>query len=163
MTGESRRARIVIVELSENDTTNISELIHEISSRAPLGALIIQEVKHMGDTYNVSGQAGNVGPDGSAEGNYFHQRGSGSESSVDLAQLVIQLKSLRSAMKSEASTPEHDMSVGSIAQAEVTASQGDAENTLSHLKSAGEWALKVARRIGVEVAALAIAHSLAGG
>ncbi|MFE2716358.1 hypothetical protein ACFXKI_31395 [Streptomyces mirabilis] len=153
----------MIVELSENDNTNISELIRDISSQGPLNTVVIREVKHMGDTYNVPGQAGNVGPDGHVEGNTFQQQNGKIETPFDLPVLAIQLEALRSAMKQEAKTAEHDMSIGSVAQAEATASNGDAPGTLAHLKAAGEWALKMARTIGVEVAALAIAHSLAGG
>ncbi|MCX4974511.1 hypothetical protein [Streptomyces sp. NBC_00620] len=163
MASDSRRARIVIVELSENDNTNISELIRDISSQGPMNAFVIREVKHMGDTYNVPGQAGNVGPDGHVEGNTFQQQNRTPETPFDLPALTAQLETLRSAMKQEAKTAEHDMSIGAVAQAEVTASNGDTPGTLAHLKSAGEWALKMARVIGVEVAALAIAHSLAGG
>ncbi|MER5347231.1 hypothetical protein [Streptomyces mirabilis] len=160
MASESRRARIVIIELSESDTTSISELIREISPQGTSSTYIIREVAQMGDTYNVSGQAGNVGPDGHVEGNTFQQQSDSSKATFDLPTLATQLQALRSAMKQEAQTAEHDMAIGSVAQAEITASSGDKPKTMAHLKSAGEWALKIARTIGVEVAALAIAHSL---
>ncbi|MFC4035313.1 hypothetical protein ACFO3J_28145 [Streptomyces polygonati] len=159
MTGD-KRTRIIIVELSENDTTDLPSLLRELVQVSSESLLVKGEI-HMGDTYNVE-QAGAVGPHSKATKNTFvkHQ---GDPGTFDLATLATQLATLRAALKSEAVDPEHDAAVGAVAQAEVSAKNGDEEGALAHLRAAGKWTLDIARKIGTEIAALAIAHAIAGG
>ena len=48
----------------------------------------------------------------------------------------------------------------SVAQAQKAAEIGDGGGALKHLKSAGQWALDVATKVGVSVAAAALKESL---
>jgi hypothetical protein len=83
--------------------------------------------------------------------------------SLDLPRLAQELACLRAAMKQETeSTSEQDEVVGAVAAAEKAAAQGDGPATLRHLKAAGKWALGVAEKIGVAVAAKAIETAMAG-
>ncbi|MFE2721926.1 hypothetical protein [Kitasatospora sp. NPDC059327] len=161
MTGDSNRTRIIIIELSENDTTDLTALLRELTVQRPT-AVVFEGGFNMGDTYHVDGQAGAVGPNAKASKMSFTQLRSADGGAVDLPTLAGQLETLRTALKEEATTPEHDGAVGAVAQAEMAAQQGDEAGALAHLKAAGGWALTIARRIGVEVAALAIAHAIAG-
>ncbi|MFJ9606062.1 hypothetical protein ACIRS1_06840 [Kitasatospora sp. NPDC101176] len=163
MTGDSQRTRIIIIELSENDTTDLPTLMRALTEGRQPAMVVVEGGFTMGDTYNVDGQAGAVGPHAKASDNTFIQLRMPDGSPVDLPGLAAQLEQLRLALKSEAVTLEHDTAVGAVAQAEVAARQGDESGALAHLKAAGAWALGIARRIGVEVAALAIAHAIAGG
>ncbi|MCC3767848.1 hypothetical protein [Streptomyces sp. UNOC14_S4] len=162
MTGDSPRARIIIIDLNENDTTDIHALIREIALERSTAVVIKGGVQMSDNTYNISGQAGAVGPDARADHNIFNQQQQNGFT-LDLPALATELASLRMAMKAEATAPEHDATVGAVAQAEVAAKKGDKAGTLAALKSSGEWALIMARKIGTEIAALAIAHAVAGG
>jgi hypothetical protein len=55
---------------------------------------------------------------------------------------------------------EQDEAIGAVAAAVKTASKGDGPTTLQHLKAAGQWALGIAEKIGVAVAAEAIKRAL---
>jgi hypothetical protein len=73
---------------------------------------------------------------------------------VDLPKLAEELAHLRSAMKSKATgKAEEDNAIGAIANAEIAATKGDGPAAIRYLKSAGSWALEVAKEIGVKVAA----------
>jgi hypothetical protein len=78
----------------------------------------------------------------------------------DLVALARELAQLRSAMKNDASTADHDVAIGEIAGAEKAAAQGDEEGARAHLKSAGKWALDTSQKIGVGVAVAAIKSAL---
>jgi hypothetical protein len=82
---------------------------------------------------------------------------------VDLASLAQELSRVRSAMRQEASTPEHDMAIGKVATAETCAKKGDGEGTMQHLKDAGKWALEVATKIGTSIAADVIEKAIGLG
>jgi hypothetical protein len=56
-----------------------------------------------GDTYNISGQVGAVGPNSRAEHNTFNQIWNQSKDSIDLPKLAEELERLRTAMKQNAS------------------------------------------------------------
>jgi hypothetical protein len=80
--------------------------------------------------------------------------------SLDMRALAVQLASLRREMKKTATGPDHDIAIGQIAAAETAAEEGDSGTVLRHLKSAGNWALDVATKIGVSVASEAIKKSM---
>jgi hypothetical protein len=109
--------------------------------------------------YNVSGQAGAVGPNAKSEGDIFMQVGV--DSDADLTVLAEQLQHVRMAMKDRlttGSTAEQDEQVGQVAKAEIAAAKGDRASVMEHLKEAGTWAVDVARETGAEIVAKLIAH-----
>ena len=113
-----------------------------------------------GDTYNV-GRAGIVGPNAnvvnfSQAWNEWKSESSG----PDVALLATQLAALRQQLKIESKTPEEDAAIGAVAQAEVAAKSGDGSKVLEALAGAGKWALGVAEKIGVAIAAVAIRKAL---
>jgi hypothetical protein len=82
-------------------------------------------------------------------------------SDADMRLLINELAHLRRAMMQEAveaesSGPDQAISISAIANAEKSATAGDAPATLGHLKSAGKWAWDIATKIGVSVAAKAL-------
>jgi hypothetical protein len=115
---------------------------------------------HMGDKY-YTGVAGAVGPGAQNFGQVWSQVGG----NIPLDKLGPELGRLREAMKSEAmkseeTKPEQDMAIGAVAAAQQAANNGSGPKALEYLKSAGEWALQVAEKIGVGVATAAIKSSL---
>jgi hypothetical protein len=123
--------------------------------------VVIQEMKMtQGDSYNVSGQAVNVGPQGTATNVSQQQLGTSGLGSIDLAALARELMELRSTLRKEATTAEQDVSVGALAEAEQAAAKGDEQSTLQALKHAGSWALDKAGAVGVVVAAAALRKAL---
>ena len=123
--------------------------------------VIIQEMKMtQGNSYNVSGQAVNVGPQGTATNVTQQQFGAAGPGSIDLAALAQELKELRSTLKRDATTAEQDVAVGAVAEAEQAAAKGDENSTLKALKRAGSWALDKASAVGVALAAAALRKAL---
>jgi hypothetical protein len=82
------------------------------------------------------------------------------DASINLKTLAEQLSKIRQEMKRHASVPEEDLAIGAVASAELAAKQGDPRSTMAYLKQAGKWAFNVATKLGTEVAAKAISHSL---
>ena len=110
-----------------------------------------------GDTINFSGgQAGSVGRDSHSHDNTFQQNQYQGPSKEDLKTLGEQLARLRMAMRKDASEPEHDEALGHIAAAQKAAESGNEAEASRRLKAAGKWALSVAEKIGVDVAAASI-------
>jgi hypothetical protein len=108
-----------------------------------------------GDSYNISGQAGAVGPGSQAANNTFNQV-VGQMSPDEFGSLAVELGRLRSSMRSAASTPEEDMAVAEIARAEVAANSGDTAEMGDALSKAGKWALATANSLGVGLAVAAL-------
>jgi hypothetical protein len=107
------------------------------------------------DTYNIHRHAGAIGKNAHAHDMSFQQVWN--QSNIDLPRLAEELTQLRAAMKQETEgTREHDKEIVAVADAEETAINGDGPTALGHLKAAGTWALGVAEKIGVSVAAEAI-------
>ena len=111
------------------------------------------------DTYNISGQAGAVGPNAHAHDMTFTQIGSRIEQSMDLTTLASELEVLRQALKKEATTEEHDIAVADVGKAKKAAEAKNSAKLAESLKSAGKWALDVATKIGVSLATDAIKQS----
>jgi hypothetical protein len=121
------------------------------------GPTIIEGTAMSRDTYNISGQAGAVGPNSHAHDMAFQQI----QNSLDLPKLAEELGRLRSAMKQESEgTREQDKAVAAVAEAEEAAIKGDGRASLRHLNTAGKWALGIAEKIGVPVAVDAIKKAL---
>jgi hypothetical protein len=114
---------------------------------------------HMGDTYSA-GQAGAIGPGATASQIAFQQVWNQLQGSTKVEELATELSALRTAMRSAASEPEHELSIGAVAAAEAAANAGDGVRTLEYLKKAGTWALDVATKIGLNIASSALKGSL---
>jgi hypothetical protein len=114
----------------------------------------------VGDQYNISGQAGAVGRQAHAHDITFNQIWQQLQGSVDLSRLAEQLRELRDAMERDSVEPSHRLAAGAVAAAEQSARQGDGPKVIEYLKSGGKWALSMAQKIGVDVAAAVIKQSL---
>ena len=112
------------------------------------------------DTYNNYGQAGAVGANSHVHDINFMQVGSQIENSIDLSLLVNELSMLRKAMKKSATELEHDIAISEVAKAEQAAQGKDSRKLAESLKSAGNWALDIATKIGTSLAVEAIKQSL---
>lgn len=129
----------------------------------PSVTIIAQEVtvgqKH-GDQYNVN-SAGIVGPNARVAN--FQQVWNdwrSEQGAPDPMILGDQLSRLRQELKGQATSAEQDAAVGAVAKAEVAAKQNDGSKALEALGDAGKWALGVAEKIGVTLAAAAIRKAL---
>lgn len=114
----------------------------------------------VGDQYNISGQAGAVGPNAHAAHNTFNHAHQQVAAGIDLLALASELASLRASMRKEAADVEHDRAIASIGEAETAARKQDGAGTIAHLKAAGKWALDTATKIGTTVAAKAIEKAI---
>lgn len=117
----------------------------------------------MGDQYNVSGQAGAVGREAHAHDMTFTQVWNQLESKIDLAKLTEELTRLRQAMDAKAAEASDKLATGAVAAAEESARKKDGPKVIEYLKTAGKWALDVAKEIGVPVAEAAIKSALGLG
>ena len=109
----------------------------------------------MRDMYKA-GQAGAMGPGARASEMTFQQLSNQLPASLNVETLAKELSALLAAMRSEASQPEHQISIGAVAAAESAAKAGDGPSTLEYLKKAGTWACDVATKIGVNIASSAL-------
>lgn len=115
---------------------------------------------HLGDNYEVSGQAGAVGPRALTHNMSFNQIVAQFEESVDLSELAEELSRLRQAMSQEAKETEQYISLGDVAKAEQAAKGKDASKVVESLKSAGKWAFDVSTKIGVSLVSEALKQSM---
>jgi hypothetical protein len=114
----------------------------------------------MGDKYNISGQAGAVGPGAHAHDMNFSQVWNRLEETGNISRLADELSLLRKAMEHEASDPGHKIAIAAVDAAEQSARQNDGPKAIEYLKTAGKWALGVAEKIGVDFAKEAIKGAL---
>jgi hypothetical protein len=111
--------------------------------------------------YNIEkSQVGAVGTGAHARDMTFEQVWTEAKHDIDLEALARELTQLRSAMRQEATAPEHDVAIGEVAAAEAAATEGDGSKALQHLRNAGKWAWNVATQIGVSTASAALKISL---
>lgn len=115
---------------------------------------------NMGDTYNIRGQAGAVGPGAHAHDTSFNQIWNEMKNELDFEKVSEELARLRSEAQKIAKTPEELVSVGEIASAEIAAKEGSGPKMLEHLKNAGKWTLDIATNIGSTIAAEVIKKSM---
>lgn len=130
----------------------IQEMEKNISDKAP-------NTVFMRDQYNI-GQAGAVGPRAHAHDMTFNQIWNENKNDIDLSVLAKELAKLRTELKKEASEPDHDISIGTIASAESSAREGNGPKTLEYLSKTGKWALDVATKIGVPVVTEALKKAI---
>ncbi|MGY0536546.1 ATP-binding protein [Nocardioides sp. YJ-D4] len=132
----------------------VDELTEVFQSRTLLlnieGNLIMSN-----DSYNVSGQAGAVGPGAVASGNTFNQYVAGLNPE-QMANLAAELGTLRQAMRARAVAPEEDMAIAEIARAEMAAGANDQSVLQNALMKAGRWAWDTANAIGTPIASAAL-------
>lgn len=129
---------------------------------------IYEGIEHMGDRYEggryeVSGeeyQIGAVGEGAHVHDVTFNQKWEQAQDSINLSQLAQELSVLRMELRQEATAPEHDVTLGEIAQAEAAAKANDGPKALEHLARTGKWALNAATTIGATVAAAALRAAL---
>ncbi len=150
-------------ELDENDpaanTVNGAEIDAAVEKKVYHNCTVFEGTE-MGDHYHA-GQAGAMGPGAKAENINFVQILREAIGDNSLADLASDLEKLRKEMLSKSKNEEQDDAVAAIAEAEGAAKKGDAKSVLSFLKRAGNWAAEVATKVGTEIAANAIAKSLA--
>jgi hypothetical protein len=77
---------------------------------------------------------------------------SGVEKADNLLQLANELSKLLQELKGKSTNVEHYATLSEIAQAEQAAKENNMSRVMEHLKSAGLWALNIAKEIGVPVA-----------
>ena len=114
----------------------------------------------MGDININKGQAAAIGREANVHDNTFNQLWSKAIESVDLPTLATELTTLREHLKQKTSKPSHDVAIGAIASAEVSAKDGDGPKTLEWLAKAGQWALDNSTKIGIPVATEALKKAL---
>lgn len=106
----------------------------------------------MGDKYEISGQAGAVGPNAHAHDNTFNQLVNHVEQNIDLAELIKQLGELRHAiMQKQDPSPEAGLAIGNVTAAELAAKEKNPSKVIEHLKTAGKWTLDFAKEIGKDL------------
>jgi len=86
----------------------------------------------MGDNYEVSGQAGAVGPNAHVHDATLNQIVSQIENSMDLSQLGDELAKLHEAMKAAATDSEHYKAIGGVIEAEGAAKAKDPAKVVTH-------------------------------
>ena len=124
------------------------------------GQLAIIEELTMRDQY-IAEQVGAQGPGAQADHMTFIQLWNQSGQSLDLPALATELTTLRQAMRKEAKEPFHDKAVVQVGEAQEAAQNHDGPRALQHLKNAGQWALDVATKVGVNLATEALKKVLA--
>jgi hypothetical protein len=119
---------------------------------------IIYDIGNMniGDTYNINGQVGAVGPKASAHHINFNKLWEEFSSKIDLPELADELSQLRKELKEKATNDGHYQEIAEIAEAEIAAKEGKGPKVLEHLKNAGKWTLSVAEKIGTSLATSAL-------
>jgi hypothetical protein len=104
-----------------------------------------------GDNYTHHGQ-GSQGPHSTT--NVYMNAWNDTQGKVDLQSLSAELEKLRAALKAKPqTTAEEDEEIAAVGGAAKAAREKDGPGTLEKLSKAGNWALKVAKEIGVSVAA----------
>jgi hypothetical protein len=115
----------------------------------------------MGDDYRGSNiVAGAVGSGAKAKDFEIKEFAQTSNAGEAQAALAADLLKLVAAMREQASHPEQEVAAENVEKAADAAKQGKEGHVLAYLKSAGKWALDVAEKIGVAVAAASIRTAL---
>ena len=97
---------------------------------------------------------------GDHKGDIIHTSSSPNRNTMDFVKLTEELTQLRKAMKEVNVEDDHDISIGEVRKAEQASQNQDLPSVLAHLKAAGIWALEIATKIGVSVAADAIKQAI---
>jgi hypothetical protein len=145
-----------LYEALEGERSRFDKLVTKLVEEPRIAIRVLE----MGDKYEIKGQVGAVGPGAHAHDMSFNQLWQKASSEIDLIKLAEELEQLRLELRKEATTPEHDASIGEIAAAELAAKDDKGPKALEHLKKAGKWTLVVAEKIGTTVAATALKTAL---
>jgi len=125
--------------------------------------IVAEEVIMSNDKYEIHGGAGAVGPNATAHNvnivNY-QQAWDGLKGQIDVAALSTQLVQLVGELRNRAQNPEEFRALAEVASASEAAKVDDGSKALQHLKSAGTWALGIAEKVGVSLAAKAIQSAI---
>jgi hypothetical protein len=109
----------------------------------------------------ISRQAGAVGPNAHAHDNTFNQLVNQINQSIDLSALAKELSELRQAIKDKQdSSPQADIALVKVAEAEIAASEKDTPKVIEHLKAAGKWTMDFAKEIGKDAVVAAIKQAM---
>jgi uncharacterized protein YjbI with pentapeptide repeats len=126
-----------------------------------LDSFVDKLILRQGDTYNIGGQVGAAGPNAHAHHNTFNQLVNQFNQSTDLSALAKELSELRQAIKDKHdSSPQADIALVKVAEAEIAATEKDTAKVVEHLKSAGKWTMDFAKEIGKDVVAEAIKQAM---
>ena len=115
---------------------------------------------NIGDTYNLNGPAGAVGPQSSAHHINFYQLWDDLSSDINLPELASDLTRLKQELKEKAADDDHYRAIAEVAEAEIAAKEGKGPKVLEHLKNAGKWTFSVAEKIGTNLATAALKTAL---
>ncbi|MFL6124815.1 hypothetical protein [Actinophytocola sp.] len=77
-----------------------------------------------------------------------------------LQDLQAELRALRIALRDKSDTPEQDMAIAAVAEAEIAAGKNNEKALKAALKKGGKWVLDTAKDIGLEVAKAAVKHAI---
>jgi AbiTii len=151
------------IHWNEEQSTSILEQVTQVFNLTiyNTGELNMSSPKSTsGDTYINHGQAGSIGANSQASNMSFQQVWLQNKESIDLKALAEELFTLRTAMKDQAEDSSQDRAVAEISSAQEAAKIDDGTAVIKHLKKAGQWALDVASKIGVSLAADTIKKAL---
>ena len=112
----------------------------------------------MGDTYNNSGQAANMGPNATVSDvtqNQIKQE--------DSQRLATELQTLLDHLKQEADGPAEEVAVEQLEGAQKAVSQNEHSRAMVYLKNAGVWTLDAAKSLALPIATEAIKKALGMG
>jgi hypothetical protein len=158
---------VKVAELLESCRGQIREIVKENWDFRDLvdtgcSPILVEGGIHMAKTeYNVSNsQAGAIGPNAHSHDTTFQQRLEQESNSLDLKVLSAQLEQLQAELAKHATERDHYAAIVAVSDAAASAREGKGGESLSKLKAAGKWALKIASEIGTTVAADAIKQSL---
>lgn len=119
--------------------------------------LIGEAMKDKGhNTYNVYGNAANVGPGG--KNNVFNETINNID--IQLTPLADELKMLLEKIDQMTEKKEHTEPISALVAAEIEARNGNKAETFNHLAKAGNWILGVAKSVGVPIAIKAIEKAM---
>ncbi len=151
-------SKVMNLTITERDFENLNVTAFNVNK-----ILIDQRKVNQMTNYNISG--GNVGAvgDGARAENVTQNDNRATFVMPPLGDLAKELARLRTEALKRATSPEQSASVGDLAAAEVAAKNGDQKTVLERLKSAGSWALSVARDIGTQVVVKVIENQIGLG
>jgi uncharacterized protein YjbI with pentapeptide repeats len=156
---EAERNIQILREILESKEGKIKKLKGKVEGLKETISDLWKEEK--GDTYNISGQAGAVGPNAHAHDNTFNQLVNQFNQSIDLSALAKELSELRQAIKDKQdSSPQADIALVKVAEAEIAAGEKDTAKVIEHLKAAGKWTMDFAGEIGKDVVVAVIKQAM---
>ena len=139
----------------------LNELQQDWAKESSSSANIIIHITNINNMNKTSYNGNNVGVMGpGAQGNTVNQSIIQDQRKINLPILAQELAKLGLAMKDAATEPEHSISIGQVAQAELEAKAGNITKAMEFLKSAGKWTLEQATKIGVDTATAVIKQAL---